>query len=96
MQQLRQVVQAEFRRQQLTLDKEALALVVDYVAQNSSGLEPIYNLIDKLDTGDARTSSLAAATNKKQAPFDLDLDHPQSHPRQSVCRQSFSRNWCNS
>ncbi|KAL0045501.1 hypothetical protein WJX82_008463 [Trebouxia sp. C0006] len=50
MQQLRQVVQAEFRRQQLTLDKEALALVVDYVAQSSSGLEPIYSLIDKIDT----------------------------------------------
>jgi hypothetical protein len=80
MQQLRQVVQAEFRRQQLTLDKEALALIVDYVAQNSSGLEPIYTLIDKLDTGDARTSSLAAATSKEQAPFNLDLDHSSVSP----------------
>lgn len=50
-QQLRQVVQAEFRRQQLMLDKEALALIVDYVAQASNGLESVYTLIDKLDTG---------------------------------------------
>ncbi len=80
MQQLRQVVQAEFRRQQLTLDKEALALVVDYVAQNSSGLEPIYTLIDKLDTGDAKTSSLAAATATVHAPFKLDLDQSSVSP----------------
>ena len=80
MQQLRQVVQAEFRRQQLTLDKEALALVVDYVAQNSSGLEPIYTLIDKLDTGDAELSSLAAATATEHAPFNLDLDHSSVSP----------------
>ncbi len=80
MQQLRQVVQAEFRRQQLTLDKEALALVVDYVAQNSSGLEPIYTLIDKLDTGDAKISSLAAATATVHAPFNLDLDHSSVSP----------------
>lgn len=52
-QQLRQIVQSEFRRQQLMLDKEALTLVVDYVAQAADGLQPIYALIDKLDTGAA-------------------------------------------
>lgn len=49
-QQLRQAVQAEFRRQQLILDKEALALVVDHVSQAGDGLAPVYTLIDRLDT----------------------------------------------
>lgn len=55
-QQLRQIVQSEFRRQQLMLDKEALTLVVDYVAQAADGLQPVYALIDKLDTGAARST----------------------------------------
>ena len=50
-QQLRQAVQAEFRRQHLILDKEALALVVDHVLQAGDGLAPVYTLIDRLDTG---------------------------------------------
>ena len=48
---LRQVVQAEFRRQQLMLDKEALQMIVDLVAQQEDSLEAVYAIIDKLDTG---------------------------------------------
>ena len=58
-QQLRQVIQAEFRRQQLMLDKEALALLVDYVAGAANGLELVHALIDKLDAGDVRPSNSA-------------------------------------
>ena len=50
-QQLKQAIQTEFRRQQLVLDKEALTLVIDYVTQAAQGLEPLYALIDRLDTG---------------------------------------------
>lgn len=49
--QARQLVQTEFRRQQLTLDKHALQLIVDLIDQRESGLETIYAIIDKLDTG---------------------------------------------
>lgn len=49
--QARQLVQTEFRRQQLTLDKHALQLIVDLVDQRESGLETVYAIIDKLDTG---------------------------------------------
>ena len=60
-QQLGRVVQAEFRRQQLTLDKEALAVIVDYVAQAGTGVESVYALIDKLDTGAHADDAAVAA-----------------------------------
>lgn len=47
----RQLVQTEFRRQQLMLDKQALQLIVDLVEQRENALESIYAIIDKLDTG---------------------------------------------
>lgn len=49
--QVRQRIQSEFRRQQLLLDKEALALLVEYVEQATDGLEAVYTVIEKLETG---------------------------------------------
>lgn len=50
-QQIRQRIQSEFRRQQLMLDKEALALLAEYVEQAPTGLEAVYTVIDKLEAG---------------------------------------------
>ena len=50
-QQVRQRIQSEFRRQQLMLDKEALALLVEYVELATNGLEAVYTVIEKLETG---------------------------------------------
>ena len=50
-QQMRQRIQLEFRRQQLMLDKEALALLVEYVEQAATGLEAVYSIIEKLEAG---------------------------------------------
>ena len=63
-QQLKQAIQTEFRRQQLMLDKEALALVIDYVTQAASELDALYTLIDRLDTGvlNSQTRNLQAHT----------------------------------
>lgn len=50
-QQMRQRIQSEFRRQQLMLDKEALARLVEYVEQAATGLDAIYTVIEKLEAG---------------------------------------------
>ena len=49
--QMRQRIQLEFRRQQLMLDKEALALLVEYVEQAATGLEAVYSIVEKLEAG---------------------------------------------
>ena len=49
--QTRRLVQTEFRRQQLMLDKEALQMIVELVEQRENSLELVYAIIDKLDTG---------------------------------------------
>ena len=48
---MRQRIQLEFRRQQLMLDKEALALLVEYVEQGATGLDAVYSIIEKLEAG---------------------------------------------
>lgn len=48
---MRQRIQSEFRKQQLMLDKEALALLVDYVEQAATGLGAVYTIIEKLEAG---------------------------------------------
>lgn len=48
---MRQRIQSEFRKQQLMLDKEALALLVDYVEQAATGLDAVYTIIEKLEAG---------------------------------------------
>ena len=50
-QQMRQRIQLEFRRQQLMLDKEALALLVEHVEQAATGLNAVYSIIEKLEAG---------------------------------------------
>ena len=63
LQQMRQRIQLEFRRQQLMLDKEALALLVDYVEQAATGLDAVYSIIEKLEAGtmhDARKIAVSA------------------------------------
>lgn len=95
-QQLRQVIQAEFRRQQLMLDKEALALLVDYVAEAANGLELVHTLIDKLDAGDVRPSNSAnTVANSIKISSTLPVITVESCPSHSVRRQSFPHNWCN-
>lgn len=49
--QTQRLVQTEFRRQQLMLDKEALQMIVELVEQRENRLESVYAIIDKLDTG---------------------------------------------
>ena len=49
--QMRQRIRSEFRKQQLMLDKEALALLVDYVEQAATGLDAVYTIIEKLEAG---------------------------------------------
>ncbi|KAL3133858.1 hypothetical protein ABBQ32_008325 [Trebouxia sp. C0010 RCD-2024] len=50
-QHIRQRIQSEFRRQQLMLDKEALALLVEYVEHAPTGIDAVYTVIDKLEAG---------------------------------------------
>lgn len=49
--QMRQRIQLEFRRQQLVLDKEALALLVEHVEQAATGLDAVYSIVEKLEAG---------------------------------------------
>ncbi|KAL3143406.1 hypothetical protein ABBQ38_002229 [Trebouxia sp. C0009 RCD-2024] len=48
-QHIRQRIQSEFRRQQLMLDKEALALLVDHVEHAPTGIDAVYTVIEKLE-----------------------------------------------
>lgn len=50
-QHIRQRIQSEFRRQQLMLDKEALALLVDHVEHAPTGIDAVYTVIEKLEAG---------------------------------------------